>query len=94
MSTSGNVRLYLAPDAHPEKGTVDERRCLRAASTCGCRRSRTQHPGWAEEIELGRYFKTLFSKRPCTAVHIEPHRTTPGNSPHIFDVFVIGETRP
>lgn len=47
-------------------------------------------PRFAEEIELGRYVRTLLTSGGATAVHIEHHHTPNGGvSEHIFDVYEI-----
>jgi hypothetical protein len=49
---------------------------------------RVMFPGFAEEIELGRYVRRLLSRKGYQAVHLEPHRDANGGaSPHVFDVF-------
>jgi hypothetical protein len=54
---------------------------------------RQMFPGFAEEIELGRYLKAILAKAACRTVQIEPHRTMDGRaSTHIFDVFIFEET--
>jgi hypothetical protein len=54
---------------------------------------RHMFPGFAEEIELGRYLKTSLSQSVCRTVQIEPHRAEDGRaSTHVFDVFILEET--
>jgi hypothetical protein len=49
---------------------------------------RFMFPGFAEEIELGRYVRRQLSRGGLRAVHLEPHRDADGRvSPHVFDVF-------
>lgn len=47
-------------------------------------------PGFAAEIELGRYVRTLLTSGRCNALRIEPHRLPDGHlSSSIFDVFQV-----
>jgi hypothetical protein len=53
---------------------------------------RVMFPRFVEEVELGRFLKTLLASGRCRAVHIELHRQPDGSpSPHVFDVYGVGE---
>jgi hypothetical protein len=52
-------------------------------------------PKFVEEVELGRYLKTLLSGAENQAVAIEPHRDSSGRaSTHVFDVFRVEPIEP
>jgi hypothetical protein len=54
---------------------------------------RHMFPGFAEEIELGRYLKSILSQAACRTVQIEPHCAADGRaSTHVYDVFIFEET--
>ena len=48
---------------------------------------RQMFPTFVEEIELGRYLKTLLAPMKCSAVEIAPQH----GSNHVFDVFEVSE---
>jgi hypothetical protein len=54
---------------------------------------RAMFPNFVEEIELGRYLKTLLATDQCHAVRVQPHRDHEGRrSTHVFDVYRLDET--
>ena len=56
---------------------------------------RAMFPSFVEEIELGRYLKTLLAPDRCHAVRVELHRDLQGRqSTHVFDVYRMDETKP
>jgi hypothetical protein len=51
---------------------------------------RALFPHFVEEVELGRYLKTLLRSTACRAVEIQPHQEAGGRrSSHVFDVFAV-----
>jgi hypothetical protein len=45
-------------------------------------------PGFVEEVELGRYLKSLLGTRACEAVRVVAHCLPDGSpSSHVFDVY-------
>lgn len=50
---------------------------------------RQMFPAFVEEIELGRYVKSLLGSAKCKAVHIQPHLDSNSSpSTHVFDIFL------
>ena len=50
-------------------------------------------PRFVEDIELGRYLRTLLASSQNDAVRIVPHRGPDGQpSTHLFHVYRLGET--
>lgn len=51
---------------------------------------RQMFPTFVEEIELGRYLRTLLRTAECKAVQIQPHLDSNGKpSIHEFDVLLL-----
>jgi hypothetical protein len=51
---------------------------------------RQMFPQFVEELELGRYLRTLLRTSRLKAVRIEPHRQPDGSpSSHVFDVYLL-----
>ena len=74
------------PSLHQWLATVD----VRELSTLRWGPLRLMFRSFAEEIELGRYLKTLLSGAENHLVAIEPHRGPDGRpSTHVFDVFRV-----
>ena len=53
---------------------------------------RAMFPSFVEEIELGRYLKTLLAADACQAVRVQLHRDERRQSTHVFDVYRMDET--
>jgi hypothetical protein len=54
---------------------------------------RQMFPKFAEDVELGRYLRTLMTSSHCGPVRVEAHRSPEGQpSTHIFDVYQINES--
>jgi hypothetical protein len=48
---------------------------------------RAMFPSFADEVELGRFVRTLLGTHPTQAVRIERHRLPDGQcSTHVFDI--------
>ena len=53
---------------------------------------RAMFPKFAEDIELGRFLKTLLRASQCSAVRLEVHQQPDGTpSTHVFDVYRVNK---
>jgi hypothetical protein len=75
MTTSTQTRQLLT--------TVD----VRELNTLRWGPLRQMFPAFVEEIELGRYLKSMLATAACRTVEIQPHCA----SNHVFDVYITGE---
>jgi hypothetical protein len=74
------------PSLHQWLATVD----VRELHSLNWGIMRLMFRSFAEEIELGRYLRTLLSGSENHLVAIEPHRDSDGRlSTHVFDVFRV-----
>jgi hypothetical protein len=56
---------------------------------------RAMFPHFVEEIELGRYLRTLLATDQCHAVEVQLHRDPDGRrSTHVFDIYRRNESDP
>jgi hypothetical protein len=55
---------------------------------------RPMFPSFVEDIELGRYLRTLLNTSHYAAVRVEPHRGLDGRlSTHVVDVYRLDDTQ-